>query len=272
MNAIYEYILAGLMMFIMLAVMHTYMQNLIYDATASITQEDYNLAESLIDLILLSPGDPPNWGIIDPEIFGLATQETTEAYALDPLKVIRLDENCTEYQYITPGELRSLLGLTGDVNLVIRITPMFIVDAQPLGGAKYRVTITDHRGRPVPNVNITGFYVPESLGSSDEERFQAENITGFDGSCILDFSVDSWPLSNYVLVIQADLLGVKTMWTDPPYLRVRVEGGEVVQSEVPLINTINYTSGSFYGLNTDYASRYVKIDGFTYYFELEIWR
>jgi len=55
-------------------------------------------------------------------------------------------------------------------------------------------------------------------------------------------------------------------------LGVRVEGGQVIQSEVPLITSINYTSGSFYGLNTDWAARYVEIDGFTFYFELEVWR
>jgi hypothetical protein len=62
------------------------------------------------------------------------------------------------------------------------------------------------------------------------------------------------------------------MRTSPDYLKVRVEEGQVVQSEVPLITSINYTSGLFYGLNTDWATRYVEIDGFTYYFELEVWR
>jgi hypothetical protein len=271
MNAIYEYIMAALMMFVMLVTLHTNMQSLITDTSALITQEEYRMAESLIDIILLSPGNPSNWSLTDPVLFGLATQETTGTYSLDPKKVLRLDENCTEYPFLSPGKLRSLLGLTSDINLVIRITPILIIEIQPQGGRIYKIVVTNHRGVPTANINVTGYYVPESLGSGDQA--QQQSITGIDGSCILDFSAfEPPPLVNYALVVCADLIGVKTMRTDPPYLNVRIEGGKVVQSEVPLINCIDYSSGSFYGLNTDWAARYVEIDGFTYYFELEIWR
>jgi hypothetical protein len=270
MNAIYEYILAGFMMFIMLVALNTNLQYLIFDTTALMTEEDYNMSESLIDMILLSPGTPANWGSnsTTPILFGLASQASTKTYVLDPEKVIRLDENHTEYPYISPGELRSLLGLTSDINLIIRITPIFPIEIQSLGNGKYKIIVTNHKGMPLANVNVTGYYVPESLGSSNK-TLQQYSVTGIDGSCILDFGGEK---SDYVLVVCADLVGVKTMQTDPPYLKVRVEGGQVIQSEVPLITSLNYTSGSFYGLNTDSAARYVEIDGFTYYFELEVWR
>jgi hypothetical protein len=268
MNAVYEYILAGFMMFVMLVALHTNMQNFITDTTALIMQEEYNMAESLLDMILLSPGSPPNWSSTDPILFGLAAQETTDTYVLDSRKVIRLDKNHTDYPYISPGELRSLLGLTSDINLVIRITPIFPIEVEAQGGGIYRIVVTNHRGVPTANVNVTGYYVPESLGSPNE-RFQNDSVTRIDGSCTLDFGEEK---DGYVLVVCADLIGVKTMQTEPPFLRVRVEGDQVIQSEVPLINLINYTSGSFFGLNTEWAARYVEIDGFTYYFELEVWR
>lgn len=267
MNAIYEYILAGFMMFVMLATLHTNMQNLISDTSALTMQEEYNLAESLLDMILLSPGSPQNWGPTDPILFGLAAQDAIDTYVLDPRKVIRLDENCTDYPYISPGELRSLLGLTSDINLIIRITPIFPVEIQAQGGGIYRIVVTNHRGVPTANVNVTGYYVSESQGLNGSWISEL-GITGIDGSCILDFGLTE---DGYVVVC-TDLIGVKTMRTSPEYLRVRVEGGQIVQSEVPLINYINYISGYFYGLSTDWAARYVEIDGFTYYFELEVWR
>lgn len=268
MNAIYEYILAGFMMFVMLVTLHTNMQNLIADTSDLIVQEEYEMAESLIDTILLSPGNPPNWSLTDPPLFGLASQETTDTYSLDPRKVLRLDENCTEYPFLSPGKLRSLLGLTSDINLVIRITPIFPIEIQSQGNGKYKILVTNQRGVPTANVEVTGYYVNASLGSSSE-RFQNQSVTAMDGYCTLDFNEEK---PGYILVVCADLIGVKSMQTDPPYLKVRVEGGQVVQSEVPLINCINYTSGSFFGLSTDRAARYVEIDGFTYYFELEVWR
>jgi len=268
MNAIYEYVLAGFMMLVMLVALHSNLQTLISDTTALAIEEDYNMAESLIDMVLLSPGDPPDWSTTNPVLFGLAAQETIDTYVLDSKKVIRLDENYNGSTYISPGELRSLLGLTSGFNLIIRITPIFPIDIQPQGNGKYEITVTNHRSVPLANVNVTGYYVPESLGSSSE-RFQEQAITGIDGSCTLDFGQER---TGYILVVLADLIGVKTMRTDPPYLGVRIEGGQVIQSEVPLITSVNYTSGSFYGLNTDWAARYVEIDGFTFYFELEVWR
>ena len=267
MNAIYEYIFAGFIMFVMLVALQSNLQTLMSDTTALTMQEEYNMSEGFIDMILLSPGNPLDWSSTNPVLFGLAAQETIDTYVLDSKKVIRLDENYNYSLYISPGELRSLLGLTSDINLVIRISPIFLISIQPQGNGKYRIIVTNHKGVNLANVNVTGYYVLESLGSNGT-RFQEQNITGIDGSCTLNFN----ETTDYILVVCADLVGVKTMQTDPPYLRVRVEGGRVIQSDVPLITYINYTSGSFFGLNTDSAARYVKIDGFTYYFELEVWR
>jgi hypothetical protein len=268
MNAIYEYIFAGFIMFVMLVALQSNLQTLMYDTTALTMQEEYNMSEGLIDMILLSPGNPSNWSSTNPVLFGLAAQETTDTYVLDSKKVIRLDENYNDSLYLSPGELRSLLGLTSDINLVIRISPIFPINIQSQGNGKYKIKVINHKGVTLANVNVTGYYVNESLGSSSE-RFQKQNITRIDGSCTLNFGQER---SGYVLAVCVDLVGIKTMQTDPQYLRVRVEGGQVIQSDVPLITNINYTSGSFSGLNTDSAARYVEIDGFTYYFELEVWR
>jgi hypothetical protein len=270
MNAIYEYIFAGFMMFVMLVALHTNLQNLVSDTTSLMMQEEYNMADSLADMILLSPGNPPNWSFSNPILFGLAAQETTQTYVLDSRKVIRLDEKCanyTDYSYISTGEIRSLLGLTSDINLVIRMTPIFPISITSQGNGKYRIVVTNHRNMTLANVNVTGYCVPKYQGINGNWTSKS-SITGIDGSCTLDFKNST----DIYIVVCADLIGVKSMRTSPDYLKVRVEEGQVVQSEVPLITSINYTSGLFYGLNTDWATRYVEIDGFTYYFELEVWR
>jgi len=265
-SAIYEYILAGFIMLIMIVAVQTNIQTMINNEITLIEHEEYSTAESILDMILLSPGYPANWGNLteNPVLFGLASEMTTEAYALDAKKVIRLSENSS--LYISPGELRSLLGLSSDCNFIIRVTPMLTLNVEG-GGGNYIVTIKDHKGFPASNVNVTGYYVHESLIPSSEQVV-SHAISGIDGKCTFSFS----PKTDYILVVCASLLDIKTMTTYPSGYDFRVEGDRVIRGEVPLLNSINYTTGSFYGLVTQRTERYVTIDGFTYLFEFEIWR
>ena len=81
MNASYEYVLAGLIMLIMLATVQANVHLLISSRLDQIEQEDYAVAESILDMVLLSPGSPPNWSdsIDDPASIGLAYYGATGA-------------------------------------------------------------------------------------------------------------------------------------------------------------------------------------------------
>lgn len=266
MNAIYEYIIAGLTVVVILVAAEMNISTLTSSKLTLAETEGYSMAESILDMILLSPGDPPNWGDYsqDPRSFGLAFSNVTEEYTLDAKKVIRLSENSS--LYISPGKVRSLLGLSTDCNFVFTIKPVFIIDILSGGDGNFTVNVRNSKGFPMANVNVTGYYVLESLGSGPSTSIS--QITGIDGKCVLEFD----PEPNHVLVVSANLLGVEVMQTYPPNLSFRVEGGQVIKSDVPLITFVNYTTGSAYGLSTDRASRHVKIDGFVYIAEFEIWR
>ncbi|MEM3040963.1 MAG: hypothetical protein QXG97_02910, partial [Nitrososphaerota archaeon] len=95
MNAIYEYIIAGIVVVAMLAAAEMNISTMTSSRLALAETEGYSMAESILDMILLSPGDPPNWSEYseDPELFGLAFSNATEEYTLDPKKVMRLNEN-----------------------------------------------------------------------------------------------------------------------------------------------------------------------------------
>ena len=59
MSVAYEYVLAGLVMLVMLGAIQANVHVLISSRLAQIEQEDYFVADSLLDMILLSPGNPP---------------------------------------------------------------------------------------------------------------------------------------------------------------------------------------------------------------------
>ena len=157
--------------------------------------------------------------------------------------------------------------MSSDWDFILRLTPFLVIDIANESNGDFSITITDYKGYPKANIDVAAYYVHPSLGSG-AERFVSHNMTGKDGKCKVGFTQKP----GYVLVVCADLLEVKAMQTCPEALNLRVEGGQVTQADVPLILSVSYTSGAFYGLNTNRATRFVKIDGFTYYCEFEIWR
>jgi len=268
----YEYILAGIVLLLILSVSE---MNIFAVMTHQLTQmeqeTEYPAAERILDTILLSPGYPPNWGnqSADPISLGLAVQNALRAYVLDISKVIRLKEDSPNY--ISPGRARRLMGLSEDYHFNLTIIPIFtidIVNASSMGQAKYVITIKDYRGFLVPNVNVTGFYVSNSL--TGEEIYPSKSaITGTDGSCELIFNPS---LPNRSLVVCANQLEVKAIQTDPPGLKVRVEGGCVMRSDFPVIPAIRYYTGRISGLVSESVFRYAEIEGVTYYVKFDLWR
>lgn len=267
MNVVFEYVVAGFLLVFIIMVAEININTWISDQLLLVEQQAYSISSSISDLILMSPGDPPDWGdsIEKPILFGLASHGTTGMYDLDAKKVFRLHRDSRSY--ISSGELRSLLHLSPSYGFAIRIKPLFSLDiSSPVDGF-YSITVTDGTGRSMANVNVTGYYVHESLGS-DYECKSDSSITGVAGKCSLSFQ----PETGYVLVVCADLLGARTMRTYPADLNMMIEGDRVIESDVPLVSSINYTSGSFVGLTySDKTSRIVRIEGFYFYFEFEVW-
>lgn len=262
-----EYIFAAFLLVTIIFVAQTNMNMWISHQLHYVEQRDYSMSSSFSDLILMSPGDPPDWGdsTEKPILFGLASYKTTEMYDLDAKKVFRLHRGSSSY--ISSGELRSILHLSSSYGFAIRIRPLLSLGISSPRDGFYSVAVTDRTGRSTANVNVTGYYVHESL-SSDYERRSYSNVTGVSGECSLEFQ----PETGYVLVVCADLLGAKTMRTYPADLNMMVEGGRVIESDVPLVSWLDYTSGSFVGLtHSDKTSRIVRIEGFYFYFEFEVW-
>jgi len=264
----YEYICAGIIVFLILSVTEVSMFNLMTYQLTKIEQENgYVMAEKILDTILLSPGDPPNWGdyLTDPISLGFAAQNSLEAYVLDINKIIRLSENSENY--ISPGKARSLLGLNTNYQFSLKITPVFIIDINPEGNGNFTLILTNHEGFKLPNVNVIGYCVPKSLIPGTNYPSQSV-ITNVDGKCTLDFT--EWT-ENHVLVVCANQLEIKTMKTEPLDYNFIIEGDRVVESDAPLIQTINYSTGSVFGVKKESVFRYVDIRDFTYYVEFDLW-
>jgi hypothetical protein len=263
----YEYILAGLMIFLILMMTQVTMSALMTRQLTYLEQSGgYKTAEKIFDALLLSPGDPPDWGrnfSEDPSYLGLADQNSLRAYVLDPYKVLRLQKGSTGY--ISPAKARRLLGLRDDYHFSLRIFPALTVEIQ--GNGSFTITVRNLRGSPVPNVNVTGYYVSKSLSPMASYPVKS-NITRIDGSCTLEFQYEP----DHVLVVCATVFGVRVVLTEPPGLNFRVEGGRVFKSDIPLITEINYSTGSVVGFEREYVSRYVEIDGSAYIAEFTLWK
>ena len=221
-------------------------------------------ADKIADLILLSPGNPVNWGNTpsqEPVSFGLAAANSLRAYTLDQYKILRLMQNSTGY--ISPTRARELLGLSETSQFSLNITPL--MDVEVVGNGKFTITVKDISGVVEPNVNITAFYVPKSL-SKVSSYASATNITQLDGTCVVNFHYNV----TYVLVVLAEQSAGKSMVTYPQGYNFKIEGGRVFQSDVPIFGEIDYSTGTFSGTDVKMTYRYVMIDGLTYVVQFEL--
>jgi len=265
-QTVYEYILAGLIILLVLMTTEMTMLSLMSQRLTALEQESsYTTADKILDILLLSPGNPTNWGnnfSREPDLLGLADENSVKAYVLDPYKVARFQENSTGY--ISPSKTRTLLGLRGTYQFSLRLTPILNITVE--GNGCFTVTVRNVKGFLASNINITAYYVSRSLKQGVDYPVKS-NVTMIDGTCTLEFQ----PEPDHVLVIQAAQLGVKVLVTYPAGLNFRIEGGRVFESDTPLTGELNYSTGSGSGLSKESASRYVEIGGSTYLAELDLW-
>lgn len=225
----------------------------------------YTTADRILDILLLSPGDPENWGTNvseTPAALGLADQTALRAYVLDPRKVARLHENTTGY--IAPSEARDLLGLRRTYHFSLRIRPVLKIEVA--GNGTFTLTVRDTKGFLVPNVRMTAFYVPKSLVPGTDYPHES-NITSIDGSCTVEFTFQP----DRVLVVQAEQSGVRVIATYPSGFNFVVEGNRVFESDTLLVSDLEYSTGSVSGIDRESVSRYVEIKGLTYLVEFDLW-
>ncbi|MEM2960884.1 MAG: hypothetical protein QXU67_04705 [Candidatus Bathyarchaeia archaeon] len=194
------------------------------------------IAQSILTQIILSPGDPINWGSntaingSNLKSFGLAYQSRTtkEAYVLDPDKISRL--NVANPFYISPLQVRDLLGLSAEYGFTIEVLPALDINVSMRELGKYEVSVrSTYDGMPIQNVNITArIYYLEYDGRihalpEDSSKY---NVTGYDGKCNISFGELSGDLSavaifiiNYHSVRTVKVIGHNIKWA---YLTGRV--------------------------------------------------
>jgi hypothetical protein len=268
-NVSYEYILAAFIIILVLTTTQVYSSQLIERKIADWEQSSgYRTIESLLDSILMSAGEPSNWAdsSATPIRFGLASSNTFEDYGLDPLKVYRLSSDSPNY--IPPATVRSLLGISSTIGFSLRIIPALNVTVVCQEPGEYDLFVKDLKGLCVPNVNVTAFLVSMPFNPYTSLN-PILSLTDIDGRAHLIFS----PQGNSSLVArvgQSDILALGT-YPNPSNLLLTVQGNHVVSSTRTAAFAINSTTGSIFGTWQKVSSRYVKLEGYTYFAELSLW-
>jgi len=259
------------MLIMILIVVQTNIFNMTTHILAGFEQtESYQKAADILDVLLLSPGEPIDWWDYNKypytdnvSAIGLALG-VEEDYVLDIKKISRLDSSSTEY--ISPTIVRSLLGLRSYYDFSLKITPVFTVTITNTSG-NYNIQVHDINGAGLPNSNVTAFYIPSSIQTGVEYNYTSQK-TGVDGSCALSFDYNS----DYGVVVSVNHLGVKLIASKPENLKLRIVGNQIFEAEYPLVSYFEFKTASYSSFTqTDIVYRYVTIDGVYYYVEFFLW-
>jgi len=270
-----EYMFLGL--FVVLAVTLSFSNMAMVNILPSREIEQSQLrvkAESILDFILLSAGNPPDWDeSVVPEVFGLAPANSSDPYVLDIGKVYALLNSTFQ------REIPRLLGVQDEYGFYLKIVPLYLVDINETGSNRFVVAVRSFRGFPLPSANVTGYYGDVNETLSEEQIVRT--VTNASGVAVLDYGPS---VSGDILIVVVSVSGVSVteVYThDEGYVNSKVEGTRIVESDYPPINS---TISVLYGgvlvdgyLNVGMASkvtlfRYVKIENSVYYVEFTMWR
>lgn len=266
MHVNYEYIVAGIILLLIFSVTGANVMSVMTHRLSRMKQEtEYPLAERLLDIILLSPGYPLDWGVRseDPLAFGLASANALRDYVLDINKVYRLTKDSPAH--IPPGVARELMGLSSLYNFNLTIVPVFRIEIVNVSST-YKITVTNYKGFRVPNVNVMAYYVNRSVSAISPIFPHKFNVTDIYGECTITFE----PIPNHVLLVYINHLEVKAAKSYPPGLGLRVEGDCIIVHHYT-IDSIIYATEACFSAYVETASRYVEIGGITYYVRLNVW-
>lgn len=192
----FEYIFAAIVLVAILlaATFLTSISPQLYRSTSEIEQLKMT-AQKVMTQLLLSPGDPEDWGgdisvrSSDLSSFGLAvsTVFTREAFVLDLDKVQRLNKDLPGDLYILPEKFSELLGLgsRGHLDYGVRVDfiPALKVDIRSRGSL-VDVVVTSEQGLPITGANITlgALYVANGRIALSENR----GSTDLNGNCTIN--------------------------------------------------------------------------------------
>ncbi len=180
-------------------------------------QQLRNVALEALNSMLLGMGCPSDWGsdFANIEKFGLALDESSSFYVLDPEKVGRLSSS-NPSGHLDYESVRNLLKLQ-NYGLNIRIKPLFNAtvtrdDTRAHNDLLFNVNVRFDDGRPIPNadVNATILYVLET-GNQGQNYFNFTktpgNRTNELGECTISYMLPSnaW---EYIVVLKVTAAGM----------------------------------------------------------------
>lgn len=235
---------------VLLLILVTFMGYIIPTAYLSFaTVKEHQLeevAQAIVDKVLLSPGIPENWGDIlvvedSSQLYAFGLQKAGgEPYELDMDKVLRIVNvgvwQLPETVQIDAWTIARLLGIENKYGLSIRMTPALNLTATPLayydlkGGVKVpsviNVTVKTSEGRPAISANVTGIYVLviiQKEGGEDVcyvDYLDRTSVTNVDGCATLNFAdflkdaetkVGNLQKSFSAVIIYADYYGIRAV-------------------------------------------------------------
>jgi hypothetical protein len=244
MHVTLDYLVAGLLIIIILTFTANSISPFIYINLQHVEEEQLNpLAERLLDKILLTPGEPLDWGNIyrydedDITGFGLAYMKNgvINPYILDPDKISRIAHPVFQ---LSPERISKLLGLTWDggnfkYGFRLRITPALNITIIPdenkyirVGSdilyTAFNITVKSYDGYPAANSKINAIYlaakIKEGKVEADYSLARIKTIADWRGESYLEFTVDQSSFKGYnkaafIFIVYASYSGVKSLAT-----------------------------------------------------------
>jgi len=204
------------------------------------------VAQAVLDKVLLSPGIPGNWGDVlvvksGDELLSFGIQKAGgEPYELDIDKVLRII-NVGEGQLppsirIDAWTIARLLGLENKYGFSIIITPALNISMETLGHYSFKgsvqvpsvveITVKTPEGRPAIGANATGIYAFIIIDKEHDEDISYVDhvyktaVVNLDGKARLDFTdflkaaeteVSNLQKSFSALIVYADYYGVRSV-------------------------------------------------------------
>lgn len=261
-----EYISAGIILSLILGITGQYSTNMVNNRIINIEQTSgLQLADKIIDTLLLIPGSPSNWGnsIDPPNSIGFALENAIKPYQLDKSKVKCLYNDSNNY--IPPYQIRDLIGLSSNYYISLEIYPMYSTSIENITSEKFKITVTNQWGIPVSTARVKGAYTSyENINSTEVYAFLngnlqnavfRENMTDVDGKCILNFSGSGEKDSLLVLCEQLNVKSVNT-WPN-------------MSSDI--ITKVEASVGIDTGFNVELVYRAIEIDGLNYFCKFKMW-
>ncbi|MEM3404454.1 MAG: hypothetical protein QXJ17_07970 [Nitrososphaeria archaeon] len=241
-----DYVVSGMIIFLMVSFSLFSIFNTDFLQTTRISQEQFNPeVERLFDKILLSRGEPYDWGadytinLVNHthfEDFGLAYMaQSTNMYTVDVNKIMRLHNSTTQPNplYMPPDIVGSLLGLkqsdhwdygfrlymTHALNISISAIQN-ITSGQKKIPVRFQIEVRNYLGEVAPNAYVKAqymlFYYLRNNKTVNFIYSSSNNITDYNGCTRFDFRTWVNNVKNlgqeqyFVLVVQAIHGGVKS--------------------------------------------------------------